>query len=194
LVVVTYDDRIELFERDGSRLGEVAVDDPARTVLTSTSRNVMVATLPSRGSSQGPGVRIGRRTGGVMPLPTIDRGVHVPLPPDQRPAEVIATPRSDGVLLAGPDPREAWLVPTDGSGTRPLSFGIGPDDEVAHRDGLSFIRAAGRLRVIGPDGSITAERIRQVASTDPLLVHGGEGALLLERSLLDRGPVTRREE
>ncbi|MEX2550066.1 MAG: hypothetical protein WD638_07555 [Nitriliruptoraceae bacterium] len=192
LVVVTYQDRIELFERDGRRLGEVAVDDPARTVLATTSRNVVVATLPSRRSSERPDVRIGRRTGGVMPLPTIDRGAHVPLPPDQRSAEVMAMPRSDGVLLAGPDPRDAWLVPTDGSEIRPLSLGIGPDDEVAHRDGLSFVRDDGRIRVIGPDGSVTAEQVRQVASTDPLLVHGGEGALLLDRSLLDRGSLARR--
>ncbi len=191
VVVVTYEDRVELFERDGSRLGEVAVADPRRTVLVANSRNVMIATLPRRGSSQSPGVRFGRRTGGVMPLPTIVRGFHIPLPPDQRPAEVIAMPRSDGVLLAGPDPEDAWLVATDGSGTRPLTLGVGPDDEVAHHDGLTFVRCDGHIRVIGPDGSVTAERTRQVASTDPLLVHGGEGALLLDRSLLDHGVVGR---
>ncbi len=191
LVVVTHPDRIELFERDGSRLGEVAIDDPARTVLAATSRNVVVATLPAPGSAQGPEVTIGRRTGGVMPLPTIDRGVHVPLPPGQRPAEVTAMSRSDGVVLAGPDPEHAWLVSTDGSGIRPLTLDVGPDDEVAHRDGLSFVRGDGRIRVIGPDGSVTAERTRQVASTDPLLVHGGEGALLLDRALLDHGTLGR---
>lgn len=187
VLIVTFADRIELHDRDGTALGELAVT-PERTVVDATSRQVIVAILPAADAvDPQPQVRIGRRTGargGLVSLPSIVDLASVPLPPGREPAPVRTMRRADGVLITGPRAGWAWVVdPRDASTTR-LDLQLLPSSAVGHGDGLTIIRDGQQLTVLGAGGSFGVRGATQVASLDPLVVHGGNGTLRLDRSLV----------
>lgn len=190
VLIVTFAERIELHDRGGITLGEVAVA-PERTVVDTTSRQVIVATLPPVGTSDPqPQVRIGRRAGGsyLSSLPSISDTAAVPLPPEEEPARVGAMRRADGVLVGGPEADWAWVVdPRDATADR-LEFPLLPRSEMGHGDGLTIIRNGQQLTVMGAGGSFDVRGVTQIASLDPLVVHGGKGTLRLDRSLVDGRP------
>ena len=190
VLVVTFAEGIELHDRGGTALGEVAVA-PERTVVATTSRQVMVVTLPAVGASDPqPQVRIGRRvggSGGLFPLPSIAATTTVPLPPGEEPARVGAMRRADGVLVGGPETDWAWVVdPRDATAER-LEFPLLPGSEIGHGDGLTIIRNGQQLTIMGAGGSFDVRGATQMASLDPLIVHGGKGTLRLDRALVDGG-------
>ena len=187
VLAITMPDRVELYDRDGTALGAVAVTEPARAVVAAAGRRIVVAELPEGGASQRTAltVRTGRRAGGSTALPTITAAATVPLPPDRRPDTVEVMRRSDGLVLAGPDPRDAWLVDPATATARPLELPFAPTREVVHRDGISLVRDGTRLHVVGSAGRFTVERATQIATVDPLVVHGVHGTLRLHRDLLD---------
>jgi len=194
VLVITMEDRVELHDRDGTALGAVAVTEPGRTVVAATGRRIVVAELPAGGASQRTALtlRTGRRAGGATALPTVTSAATAPLPPDHRPDTVEVMRRSDGLVLSGPDPRDAWLVdPTTVTAT-PLDLPEAPTREVVHRDGISLIRDGTRLHIMGAAGRFTVERATQIATTDPLIVHGVHGTLRLNRDLVDAGPDVRQ--
>jgi hypothetical protein len=191
VLIVTFADRIELHDRDGTALGEVAVA-PERTVVDTTGRQVVVAVLPAGDASDPePRIRIGRRTGGsggLVALPSIADATTVPLPPGREPDRVRSMRRADGVLIAGPDAGWAWVVDTrDATATR-LDLPLLPQSEIGHGDGLTIVRNGQRLTVLGAGGSFGVRGVTQVAALDPLVIHGGSGTLRLDRTLVDGRP------
>ncbi len=191
VLIVTFPERIELHDRGGTAIGEVAVV-PARTVVDTTSRQVIVATLPTVGASDPqPQVRIGRRTGGsggLFSLPTISDTPTVPLPPGEEPVRVGAMRRADGVLIGGPEADWAWVVDTRDATADRLEFPLLPRSEIGHGQGLTIIRNGQQLTIMGAAGSFNVRGVTQIASLDPLVVHGGKGTLRLDRSLVDGRP------
>jgi len=187
VLVVTYPDRVELHDRDGIALGGVAVAAPERTVVDTTGRLVTVATLPPPGATEPqPDVRIGRRSSGSIALPSVSSSTSVPLPPDVEPAPVLAMRRADGLLLAGPEPGWAWVMDRMSTEVADLELPLLPSTEVHHGDGLTLLRDGRQLTVLGAGGSFRARAVTQVASLDPLVLHGGSGTLRLDRALIDR--------
>ncbi len=184
LLIVTFPDRIELHDRDGIRLGEVPVSDPRHTVVVAAGRRVTVAELPADRGGR-PLVRSGRRSGGATALPTTTRAATVPVAAGERPAEVSAMRRPDGLLLAGPTPQDAWVVDPVAGSIAPLGLEPAPDAEVVHADGLTLVREGQRVTVIGAAGRVGVARAPQLAATDPLVLHGGAGVLRLDRAPLD---------
>ncbi len=187
VLAITLADRVELFDRDGTALGAVAVAEPARTVIAAAGRRVVVAELPEGGGSDRSTltVRSGRRAGGSTALPTILPLTTAPLPPGRFASGVDAMRRADGLVLSGPDPRDAWLVDPATASTAPLDLPTAPTPEVVHRDGISLVRDGTRLHVIGAAGDYTVERATQIAAVDPLVLHGVNGTLRLHRGELD---------
>lgn len=191
VLVVSYADRVELSDRDGTALGDVEVA-LERTVVDTTSRQVIVATLPAGDEADPqPQVRIGRRTGargGLASLPSVGDVATVPLPPGREPAEVRVMRRADGVVIAGPRADWAWVVDTATAAATRLDLQLLPSSAIGHGQGLTIVRDGQRLTVMGASGSFAVRGVTQVASLDPLLVHGGSGTLLLDRSLVDGRP------
>jgi len=191
VLIVSFRDRIELYDRDGTALGELAVT-PERTVVDTTSRQVIVATLPAAGSDDPqPQVRIGRRTGargGLASLPSIGNVATVPLPPGREPEQVQVMRRADGVVIAGPQPDWAWVVDAATTAATRLDLPLLPSSAIGHGEGLTIVRNGQRLTVLGSGGSFAVRGATQIASLDPLLVHGGNGTLLLDRTLVDGRP------
>ena len=194
VLAITMPDRIELYDRDGTALGAVAVSEPARAVVAAAGRRIVVAELPEGGESQRTALtlRTGRRAGGSTALPTITAAASAPLPPDRRPDPVEVMRRSDGIVLAGPDPRDAWLVDPVSTTATPLDLPTAPTREVVHRGGISLVRDGTQLHVIGAAGRFTVEHATQIATVEPLILHGVHGTLRLHRDLLDGGPEGRQ--
>jgi hypothetical protein len=187
VLIVTYPDRVELHDRDGVAMGEITVTAPERTVVATTGRLVIVATLPAPGASAPqPTIRIGRRASGGLALPTVTALASVPLPPDVDPAPVLAMSRPDGLLLAGPEPGWAWVMDRVGGTVTELDLPLLPSTEVHHGAGITLLRDGRQVTVLGAGGSFRAREVPQVASLDPLLLHGGAGTLRLDRTLVDR--------
>ncbi|TVP66439.1 MAG: hypothetical protein EA340_11710 [Nitriliruptor sp.] len=187
VLVVTHPDRVELHDRDGIALGGVTVAAPERTVVDTTGRIVTVATLPAPGVDEPqPDVRIGRRSSGSIALPSVSTSTSVPLPPDVEPAPVLAMRRADGLLLAGPEPGWAWVMDRMSTEVVDLELPLLPSTEVHHGDGLTLLRDGRQLTVLGAGGSFRVRGATQVASLDPLMLHGGNGTLRLDRALIDR--------
>ncbi|MFU8840686.1 MAG: PQQ-binding-like beta-propeller repeat protein [Nitriliruptoraceae bacterium] len=187
VLVVTHPDRVEVHDRDGVAMGEVAVAAPERTVVDTTGRFVTVATLPAPGATAPePTIRIGRRASGSVALPTLTRSTSVPLPPGVEPAPVLAMRRPDGLLLAGPEAGWAWVMDRVGGTVTDLDLRLLPTTEVEHGAGLTLLRDGRQVTVLGAGGSFRARGVPQIASLDPLLLHGGTGTLRLDRTLVDR--------
>lgn len=187
VLVITEPDRVELHDRDVVALGEVPVAAPERTVVDTTGRFVIVATLPAPGDgAPQPTIRIGRRTSGSLALPTVTASASVPLPPDVAPAPVLAMSRADGLMLAGPDAGWAWVMDRRGGTVTDLDLPLLPGTDVQHGAGLTLLRDGRQVTVLGAGGSFRARGVPQVASLDPLLLHGGDGTLRLDRTLIDR--------
>jgi outer membrane protein assembly factor BamB len=192
VLVITEPDRVELHDRDGVALGEVAVAAPERTVIDTTGRYVTVATLPAPGDpAPGPTIAVGRRARGSLALPTVTTSTSVPLPPERDAAPVLAMPRADGLLLAGPEPGWAWLLDRIDGTVTDLDLPLLPSTEVQHGDGLTLLRDGRQVTVLGAGGSFRARGVPQVASLDPLVLHGGNGTLWLDRALVDDPRVER---
>ena len=187
VLTVTLEDRVELYDRDGTALGAVPVTEPARTLVATAGRRIVVAELPEEGGADDavPALRTGRRAGGSTALPTVLPSSTAPLPPDRSPATVTVMRRPDGLVLAGPDPRDAWLADPVSTTAARLELPTARTREVVHRDGVSLVRDGTRLHVVGADGRFTVERATQIAAVDPLVVHGIHGTLRLERGLVD---------
>jgi hypothetical protein len=187
VLVVTYPDRVEVHDRDGVAMGEVSVAAPERTVIDTTGRFVTVATLPAPGATTPqPTIRIGRRASGSVAVPSVTASSSVPLPPDVDPAPVLAMRRPDGLLLAGPEAGWAWVMDRVGGTVTDLELPLLPSTEVQHGDGLTLLRDGRQVTVLGAGGSFRARGVPQIASLDPLLLHGGTGTLRLDRTLVDR--------
>ncbi|MFP4311698.1 MAG: hypothetical protein ACLFS9_06910 [Nitriliruptoraceae bacterium] len=186
VLVITSPDRVELHDREGDPMGEVAVAAPERTIVDTTGRYVTVATLPAPDAAEPrPTIRTGRRASGGMPLPTVTAATSVPLPPGLDPAPVHAMSRADGLLLAGPDPRWAWVMDRRSGTVATWDLPLLESTEVEHADGLTLLRDGRQVTVLGAGGSFRVRGAPQVASLDPLLLHGGAGTLGLDRTLLD---------
>ncbi len=187
VLVVTHPDRVELHDRDGVAVGKVTVAAPERTVVDTTGRFVTVATLPAPGATEPrPDIRIGRRASGSVALPSVSTSPSVPLPPDADPAPVLAMRRPDGLLLAGPEPEWAWVMDRLGGAVTDLELTLLPATEVHHGEGLTLLRDGRQVTVLGAGGSFRVRGATQVASLDPLVLHGGNGTLRLDRTLVDR--------
>lgn len=187
VLVITYPDRVELHDRDGVSLGAVTVTAPERTVVDTTGRIVTVATLPPPGDPDPrPDVRIGRRSSGSIALPSVTTSTSVPLPPETEPAPVAAMRRPDGLLLAGPEPGWAWVMDRMSTEVTDLDLPLLPTTEVHHAEGLTLLRDGRQVTVVGAGGSFRVRGATQVASLDPLVLHGGSGTLRLDRTLVDR--------
>jgi len=187
VLIVTFPERIELHDRDRTELGEVTVP-PERTVVVTAGRQVTVATLPAAGTTDPqPQARIGRRAGDTqVTLPSITDSVTVPLPPGLEPAPVLAMRRGDGLVVAGPEPGWAWVVDQATAAVTPIELPLLPGSEVGHGDGLTIVRNGQQLTIIGAESSFGVRGVTQVASLDPLVVHGGNGTLRLDRSVVER--------
>lgn len=195
VLVITLPDRVELHDRDGVAMGEVAVATPERTVVDTTGRYVTVATLPAAGdTAPRPTIRIGRRASGSVALPSITASTSVPLPPDVDPAPVLAMRRPDGLLLAGPEVGWAWVMDRVGGTVSARDLPLLPSTEVRHGEGLTLLRDGRQVTVLGAGGSFRARGATQVASLDPLVLHGGNGTLRLDRTLVDRPDEDGRQE
>ena len=187
VLVVTHPDRLELHDRDGVAVGEVTVTAPERTVVDTTGRIVTVATLPPPGDPEPrPDVRIGRRSSGSIALPSVTTSTSVPLPPETEPAPVAAMRRPDGLLLAGPEPGWAWVMDRMSAEVTDLELPLLPTTEVHHAEGLTLLRDGRQVTVVGAGGSFRVRGATQVASLDPLVLHGGSGTLRLDRTQVDR--------
>jgi hypothetical protein len=187
VLAITFPDRVELHDRDGAPIGEVPVDAPERTVIDATARYVTVATLPAPDATEPrPTIRTGRRARGVVILPSVTTTTSVPLPPDLPAAPVLAMRRPDGLVLAGPDAGWAWVMDRRDGTVTDLDLPLLPTTEVEHADGLTLLRDGRQVTVIGASGSFRVRGVPQVASLDPLLLHGGAGTLRLDRTLVDR--------
>jgi hypothetical protein len=191
VLIVTFPDRIELHDRDGTALGGVDVA-PERTVVDTTGRQVVVAVLPAADASDPqPQIRVGRRMagpGGLAALPSITDITTVPLAPGREPDRVRSMRRADGLLIAGPDAGWAWVVdPRDATATR-MELPLLPQSEIGHGDGLTIVRNGQRLTVLGAGGSFGVRGVTQIAALDPLVIHGGGGTLRLDRTLVDGRP------
>ena len=187
VLVVTHPDRVELHDRDGIAVGEVAVAAPERTVVDTTGRFVTVATLPAPGATAPrPDIRIGRRASGSVALPSVSTSTSVPLPPGVDPGPVLAMRRPDGLLLAGPEPGWAWVMERLGGEVTDLGLTLLPATEVHHGEGLTLLRDGRQVTVLGAGGSFRVRGATQVASLDPLVLHGGNGTLRLDRTLVER--------
>jgi hypothetical protein len=127
--------------------------------------------------------------------------VVVPIPRDA-PRQVPSTGDEESAVRLEPvDHRTVRVVFRDGAadalvdvltgelGARRVHAAAG--EPVLRADGLTFVQASGAELRIVPDtvggAPLTVRRATQVASTDPLVVHGGAGALLLDRAALERG-------
>lgn len=187
VLVVTHPDRVELHDRDGIAVGEVTVAAPERTVIDTTGRFVTVATLPAPGATRSqPDIRIGRRASGSVALPSVSSSTSAPLPPGVDPAPVLAMRRPDGLLLAGPEPGWAWVMERLGGEVTDLELTLLPATEVHHGEGLTLLRDGRQVTVLGAGGSFRVRGVTQVASLDPLVLHGGNGTLRLDRTLVDQ--------
>ncbi|MFP4148763.1 MAG: hypothetical protein ACLFV0_04670 [Nitriliruptoraceae bacterium] len=186
VLLVTSPDRVEFHDREGGPMGEVPVAAPERTIVDTTGRYVTVATLPAPDADEPrPTIRTGRRARGGSPLPTVTAATSVPLPPDLDPAPVHAMSRADGLLLAGPDPSWAWVMDRRSGAVARLDLPLLESTEVEHADGLTLLRDGRQVTVLGAGGSFRVRGAPQVASLDPLLLHGGAGTLRLDRTHLD---------
>lgn len=187
VLAITFPDRVELHDRDGAPIGELPVTAPERTVIDATARYVTVATLPELGATAPrPTIRTGHRERGGVLLPSVTTSTSVPLPPDLQPAPVLAMRRADGLVLAGPDASWAWVMDRRDGTLTDLDLPLLPTTEVEHADGLTLLRDGRQVTVVGAGGSFRARGVPQVASLDPLLLHGGAGTLRLDRTLVDR--------
>jgi len=187
VLVITHPDRVELHDRGGGAMGEVTVAAPERTVVDTTGRYVTVATLPAAGTAEPrPTIRTGRRARGGVVLPTVTTSTSVPLPPDAEPAPVLAMNRPDGLFLAGPETGWAWVMDRRYGTVTDLDLPLLPSTEVVHGEGLTLLRDGRQVTVLGAGGSFRVRGVPQVASLDPLLLHGGDGTLRLDRTVVER--------
>jgi hypothetical protein len=197
LLSIATDSSISVHEPDGTQVNRVGHPRAPAAAVARVAGTTVVALPAAPGATDVEGeVQLWDRSRLASP-------VVVPIPRDA-PREVASTQEEEpesAVRLEQADHRTVRVVFRDGAvdalgdvltgelGARRVHAAAG--EPVLRADGLTFVQVSGAELRIVPDtvggAPLTVRRATQVAATDPLVVHGGAGALLLDRAALERG-------
>lgn len=87
------------------------------------------------------------------------------------------------VVLAG---RQVTDVDIDTGELTGLGFTVDEAVDLAIHCDLVRLGEPGSTTLLGADGTVSVVGASRIASTDPLIVHGGSGAMRIDRDLLTR--------
>lgn len=90
-------------------------------------------------------------------------------------------PDEEAVLVSAPGPTGTTLAVDIATGEVLQRWSGMP---VTTRDDLLALQGEHGMSILGPAGEVRVEHVREVASTDPLVVHGVGGMMRLDRSLV----------
>jgi hypothetical protein len=197
LLTVATDTSIRVIEPDGTQVDRVGHPRAPAAAVLRVAGTTVVALPPAPGVTDVEGeVQLWDR--GRLASPVV-----VPIPRDAPPE--VTSVEGEGpeweVRLEQADHRTVRVIFRDGAADALVDVLTGGITErrvhatagepVVRADGLTFVQTSGAELRIVPDtvgaAPLTVRRATQVASTDPLVVHGGAGALLLDRGALERG-------
>lgn len=197
LLVIATDGSLQVLQRDGTQVNKVAHPRAADAEVARVAGTVVVALPAPEGAGRVAEVQLWDRSRLASPVV-----VPIPVPGDtgawpRAPLDERARPRPVELVTAGPgvvrvlveggaiqadvDVRTARLLDT--------TVYARADQPVRWLDGLTFVLESGSvLAISGQDPAtppVGVTRATQVAATDPLLVHGGAGTLLLDRAVVE---------
>jgi hypothetical protein len=197
LLAIATDSSLTVLEPGGRQVNRVGHPRAPAAAVARVGGTTVVggAAAPAAPAREGGGPRWDRSrlaSPVVVPIPR-DAPRQVPSTGDEEP--------EPAVRLEPVDHRTVRVVFRDGAADALVDVLTGELGErrvhapagepVLRADGLTFVQASGAELRIVPDtvggAPLTVRRATQVASTDPLVVHGGAGALLLDRAALERG-------